>query len=201
MNRSALIIIIFLALTALIGWQYFWPTFEKVSGLREDLMDWGGKLEEARNLSQKLAALKQKYEAMPEEIARIIQALPSQDDIPGLLVQLEQLAAQNGLILNNVSFETPEKAGAGGSAAGGVNANLTSKKTSLPAGVKTLEIKLSLTGPQGSFSAFLPAIEKNLRIMDVSEISFGAGSSDTVSETAVDTSRDFSLSLITYYRN
>src|SRR3989339_1617169 len=104
MNRPIVIIIIFIALTALVAWQYFMPIFDKVSELRGDLKTWQGKLNETQALSRKLEFLKNKYNTMSDEIERVNQAVPKGEDIPGLLVQLEQLASQNGLILNSVSF-------------------------------------------------------------------------------------------------
>ena len=62
MNRPIVIIIIFIALTALVAWQYFMPIFDKVSELRGDLKTWQGKLNETQALSRKLEFLKNKAE-------------------------------------------------------------------------------------------------------------------------------------------
>jgi len=213
MNKPILIIVIFTALTGLVSWQYFMPVFDKVSGLREDLATWQGKLDETQALSKKLETLKKKYNSMPEEVERVAQAIPAKDDIPGLLVQLEQLASQNGLILNTVSFTLPEtkkskkaqqivnEDGEAISTASGTGST-GAQKTSLPAGVKTLAVDMSLTGTQSSFKTFLLAVEENLRIMDVSSIGFSAkGSSDSTGGSSGNSGEDFKVSLNTYFRN
>lgn len=205
MNKQGLIIIIFIALTALIAWQYFMPAFDKVSGLREDLKTWQGKLDDTQVLGRKLESLKKKYNTMSDEIERVNQAVPKGEDIPGLLVQLEQLASQNGLILNNVTFTIPEVKKAK------KTVSAVSEQGALPvsslvvsAGTKILAVDLSLTGTQNSFKVFLSAIEENLRIMDVAAIGFAGKGSSGESKTSSgneSASQDFKISLNTYFRD
>lgn len=209
MNKPTIIILILILLTALITWQYFMPAFDKVSGLREELKIWQKKLEETQILSQKLEDLKKKYNTMSDEIERMNQALPKGEDVPGLLVQLEQLASQNGLILNNISFAVAQVKKAktttivsedsallapatdfSGSTAQG---SLSSSET------KILTIDLSLTGAQNSFKTFLLAIEANLRIMDVATISFANKGSSGKSDNEL-AEQDFKISLNTYFQ-
>jgi len=214
MNKPIIIIIVFVALTALVTWQYFMPVFDKVSSLREDLKAWQGKLDDTQALSRKLESLKKKYDTMSDEIERVSQAVPAGEDTPGLLVQLEQLASQNGLILNNVSFavqdtkkakkttvvtgEGPLPVSSTGTASGALP---TAQKSAMPAGVKIMTVDLSLSGAQNSFKAFLSALEDNLRIMDVTTIDFaGKGSSSEVGTSSGSSSQDFKISLDTYFR-
>ncbi len=200
MNKPAIIIIIFIALTALVAWQYFMPAFDKVSGLRDELKTWQGKLDDTQALSRKLESLKKKYDTMSNEIARVNQAVPKGEDVPGLLVQLEQLASQNGLILNNVTFTVAEAKKAKKTAAVAEEETLPASSLAVSAvpttAQKILAVDLSLTGAQGSFKTFLSAIEANLRIMDVATISF-AGKGSSGNESA---SQDFKISLNTYFR-
>lgn len=217
MNKPTIIIIIFVALTALVAWQYFMPVFDKVSSLRGDLKTWQGSLADAQALSQKLVALNKKYDTMSDEIERVNQAVPIGEDTPGLLVQLEQLASQNGLLLGSISF-TPvdtkkakktttvvaeEGALPTSSMTSSVGGAAATSKSTTPAGVKILAVDLSLTGSQSSFNTFLSTIEENLRIMDVETIGFAGKSSGSSSESSASSesaSQDFKVSLNTYYR-
>ncbi len=181
MNRQILTTIVFIAIIIFFVWQYFLPTFDTVSALRAEAKTWQAKLDDTQNLSRKLAELKKKYVSLASEVDRVNQAITEQQDLPGLLVQLENLASQNGLILNNIAF-------------GDSNDQKNKKPASLAAGVKTLSIDLSLNGSQNSLKAFLGSIESNLRIMDVSAISFNEP------DASVTSGQDFSLSLSAYYR-
>ena len=204
MNRPIVIIIIFIALTALVAWQYFMPIFDKVSELRGDLKTWQGKLNETQALSRKLEFLKNKYNTMSDEIERVNQAVPKGEDIPGLLVQLEQLASQNGLILNSVSFAMADSKKAKkttvvaeNSLSAATGALSSTLKSSVPVGTKILTVDLSLAGIHNSFRTFLSAIEENLRIMDVATINFSGKTSGLSPESS---NQDFKISLNVYFR-
>lgn len=203
MNKPTIIIIVFITLAALVVWQYFMPALDKVLVLREDLKLWQGKLGETQVLSQKLETLKQKYEAMSDQVDRVNQALPKGIDTPGLLVQMEQLASQNGLILNDVTLTMPvvpkAKKATVLSEDGTAVPVATPKavqKSALPAGVKNVIVNLSLSGSQDSFGTFLSALEENLRIMDIVKIDF----SEKGSLESVQASKDFKISFNTYFR-
>ena len=184
MNKQVILCSILIIVAAWVGWQYLMPTFDKVASLREEQSVWQKKLSETQDLSKKLETLRKKYNSMITESEKIAQAIPLKEDLPGLLVQLEELTSQNGLILDNVNFSTEAA---------------DTRKTA--ASVKSLAVNLSLSGGQTSFKDFLKAIENNLRIMDVSSFSIKG---QTSFESAVSgpgaSSEGFKLSLITYFR-
>ncbi|MBU3901343.1 type 4a pilus biogenesis protein PilO [Patescibacteria group bacterium] len=182
MNKQALTIIILIALTALIGWQYFLPAARETSWLRDELKSWQAKLSDAQNLSRKLDELKKKYETMDTEAERMEQAITKKDDLPGLIVQLEELSSRNGLILSGVTFNAAD------------DKDKKSKKVvALAEGVKVLAVDLNLNGSQASLIAFLKAVEANLRLMDVTLVSFGE------QETGASTGQELKVSLNTYF--
>ncbi len=181
MNKQLFIFAIIILVIALVAWQFFWPAFQAVLQSRDDLNSVQAKLDEARSLNQKLADLKKKYQNLDQEIQRVSDALPQGQDISALLVQLEAVTSQNGLILNSVDFSLP--------------ALSSSAPSATPAGqVKTINIGLSLSGNYDSLKNFLKATEKSLRIMDISAINFGAASSEAAGLAT------FTVSLTTYYR-
>jgi len=199
MSKPILIIAVLIILTVLVGWQYFLPVFSKVSGLRGELKIWQAKLEDTQALSRKLESLKNKYNTMTDEAERVSQSIPKGEDLPGLLVQLEQLASQAGLILNSVNFTVPEvkktKAPALTTQSGTSSvspAAVSTKKNE----AKKLSVEVSLSGTQDSLKYFLSSVEENLRIMDV--MSFGLTSKGSLSELTM--SQTFAVSLITYFR-
>lgn len=181
MNKQALIIIIFIGITAFAAWQYFLPSFNEALDLRQALQTWQAKLNDTQSLSKKLEELNKKYENIAEPAGRVAQAVPQKEDIPGLLVQLEALSSQNGLILDSVTFSSP--------------GDKKDKKTQISnEEVKILTADLNLSGSQNSLMNFLKAMEANLRIMDVAAISFGAP------ETGAASGQNFGVSLNVYYR-
>ncbi len=203
MNKQSLIIIIFIAIIAWVVWQNFMPAFDNVSGLREEQKTWQGKLDNTQALSRKLEELKKKYDNMANEADKVAQAVTKREDFPGLLVQLEELSSQNGLILESVTFDVVDikknnqavvsdnSLGNGTVVAQSVGGSKNSQEISE---LKILAVNLNLNGSQNSLKTFLQAIEANLRIMDVSAISFGA------QDFGASLGQDFKVSLNTYFR-
>lgn len=208
MNKQLFIFLIIILAIALLIWQFFWPAFTVVSQTREELRAWQDKLSQAQSLNEKLAGLKKKYQNLEKEVQRVADALPKNQDIPALLVQLEAMTSQNGLILNSVAFsfpETPKKKSAAGSqepslaaspaAASTPSLSQSSSAAALPPNVKIVGIELNLSGNYNSLKNFLKAVENSLRIMDVTAVDFG--SSGTGGSETMPT---FTVGLETYYR-
>ncbi len=182
-KRGSILIILLLAL-GLFVWRLFWPTFGQVYSLFQERNLWQTKLEQANDLSRKLGILQQEYSANEEEMNKIKTAVPMNEDTPALLVQLEALASQNGLILNSVNFLTPE------------NQKKNNAQAIPSAAVKTTRVDLSLSGSYGSFKNFIKAVENNLRIMDINFI--GLGSQETSVSAGLGLT-DFKVSMNVYY--
>ena len=126
-----------------------------------------------------LAELISRYQQInTNDLSRINQALPQGKDIAGLLVQLQNLAENNGLLLASVSVSDPTEPMAGKNG---------------KAEIKQLSVNLSLIGSQNNIyrqlKEFLDSLETNLRLFDVSAVYFTPGSPA------------FSVNLITYYLN
>ena len=126
-----------------------------------------------------LAELISRYQQInTNDLSRINQALPQGKDIAGLLVQLQNLAENNGLLLASVSVSDPTEPMAGKNG---------------KAEIQQLSVNLSLIGSQNNIyrqlKEFLDSLETNLRLFDVSAVYFTPGSPA------------FSVNLTTYYLN
>ena len=179
MNRQVILLIVFIAIITFVVWQYFLPAFNEVSLLRQDAADWREKLASTQELSKKLSELKIKYENLSDEAEKVAQAITQGEDLPGLLVQLEDLSSRSGLVFGDVAFSSPD---------------YKKNKQTVAAGSKTLIVDISLSGSQGSLMSFLKSIEENLRIMDVTAINFGE------QEIGGYIAQNFKISLNAYYR-
>lgn len=97
-----------------------------------------------------------------EDIIKLNFALPKLEDIPGLFVQLENLARLSGFNLLSADISAVE--------------NVRDRNREL-AGIKKQNIAITVEG--GNYSAFknlLKEIELNLRLLDVNSINFTSGS-------------------------
>jgi Tfp pilus assembly protein PilO len=187
------ILLIVLAAVLLVGYFLVWPAFQEMMLGRDDLAAWQQKLAQAQESKKKLGELETKYQSVQDEEDRILQALPPSEDIPGLLIQMEALASQNGLIMNSLNFIYPPSDTGARVNVSETEESIAATGSSLPAGVKVLSVNLNLNGNYSSLKNFLKAAENNLRLTDVSKISFSQ--TDTGSESGI-----LTIGLSVYYK-
>lgn len=117
------------------------------------------KQQELKNLEkqwQSYKELKEEYKTNQAAFEKLGIALPEEEDIPGLLVQLENLARQSGLQPLSLRLEE-------------------GKEAKIP-GVSELRIVFSVGGgTYPLFKRFLAAVEENLRLIDVLNVNFSLG--------------------------
>lgn len=129
------------------------------------------RLETLTGQNQKELALKQEkitqlkniktdYEGLGESAKKIVDALPTKADLPGIFIQLENLAVKNNLLLNSLDIANQEAAE-------------KEDSTVRAAGLNKLSITISVSGGDYfSLKKYLADIENNLRIFDVKSLAY-----------------------------
>lgn len=165
------------------------PSYKKLAFLRNEVDRHQDILEEKREILSKVNQLAKDYNSHKDEIKRIYYVLPSDQDIPNLIVQFEALALENGLILETLDFT--EKAAARTVARRGAAAiDEQSLKN-----YNILEVSLSIGGTYEAFKGFLKALEYNVRLMDIQSISFSSSEGEVGSPIFT-----FDIELEVYYQ-
>lgn len=113
------------------------------------------------HLSQ-LKELAENYSGLSAgDIIKVEKILPREEDIPGVLAQLEKLAVDNGFNILSLDINS-------------VQSLSRDKQQSL---VKKLSLSLAIEGGDyASLKLFLDQLENNLRLFDVESLNFTAGS-------------------------
>ena len=107
-----------------------------------------------------LKNIKTDYEGLGESAKKIIEALPTKTDLPGIFIQLENLATKNNLLLNSLDIANQE-------------AVEKKEATVRVAGLNKLSITISVSGGDYfSMKKYLADIENNLRIFDVKSLAY-----------------------------
>ena len=167
----------------LIGWAFFWPTWQITANQRAEFKEWQEKMAQAQEVWGKIKAQSGNF-GSDETQGKILDALPSGEDEAGLLVQLEALSSQNGLILSSVGFFSEENA-----------VSVAGQTAAAASAAKEMKISLVLAGDFPEFRNFLQAAEKNLRLLDLVSASFSSEQG-----TGEGAWRDeFNVDLKTYY--
>lgn len=229
-NLSLIIIVVILAVIGL-GFYFLKPQYDAFKKVQGDLSEEKGNLENQKTNLENIKGLLKNYEVVKENLQSLSLALPSEKDIPNLLVQLESLATENGVLMESVSYseeqeekgqkgekKTPEvKAKSIGPAAGEEEMGTAGEggasqgETAAPSkGYATLQVDLSLAAHYSSFMQYLEDVQRNLRFLDVTSVSFDIteGSEQSTSTSGEEgegelsfeeKTFDFSVTLRTYY--
>ena len=130
-----------------------------------------------KKLTENLNRLISQYNERVNDFSSLGKAVPVGQNIPEILVILETLASENGLIFSGVDFRS---------------------QNSKIAGIKALSMDIRLKGSYPAFQKYVGAMEKSLRLFDVTNISFN-GISPGQSQTNPN-NLDFNLLVNAYYQ-
>jgi len=148
-------------------------------------------LESLRQEDREINKLLSDYQNIQSSDLKLLEAvLPTNVDLPNLIVQLNTLANDNGLSLSSFSFidsaDKDKKESAKSSDTG--QSSVAPKVENAPKELRKVDISLSLTGGDyHSLKSFVSETESNLRLLDIVSLNFnpkGGG---------------FSVNLLTYY--
>ncbi|OGF87205.1 hypothetical protein A3B19_03140 [Candidatus Giovannonibacteria bacterium RIFCSPLOWO2_01_FULL_46_32] len=183
--KVALTIIFLAAAVGLIFWAAR-PIWNDVLGLRAEIgviEDTLARLHELEGLRDELLNA---YNSIPRsKVERLYDLLPQKPDSGNILVALERIARDRGVRLRRVDFIKDSQAAAPQTAG---PARIAVKEE---AAANTISYSFTLSASYESFRSFLAALEKNLRVADVTDISFTGGSSNLF---------EFTLKAKSYYQ-
>lgn len=179
MQKSSLISLFVLVLGLFLVFVFILPAWNKTGALNNEKTSKGRQLEDSRSIVVSIDELSAKYKKAKTDLDKLSLAIPSEQQLPELLIQFEDMIKSNSMIVNNVEF-TDE----------GVS---TSNELLSSGNVKTIRTKLAIEGSYSNFKNLLKDIEHDIRLMDITAISFSRGGA------AGDSSMKFDVVLDTYY--
>lgn len=145
---------------------YVVPTAKTITQLRNEATEYNTILTNARKLEETRDELLKRLNALsPEDRSRLETMLPGSPENVAFILEASALAEQNGVTLQNVKVvdsSNDRRTATPGQA----------QATTDPYGVVTLE--LTMIGQYPSFTNFLRTLERSLRVVDVTGITFVA---------------------------
>ena len=149
---------LFLIGIAAAGWLFLvQPEWVLMRSLRQDVAGVRALRDEIEGLIAKRDELYQEYQAIPpKDVARLMAVAPEDPKTLGMIVTLESLANQSGVTLKQVEFSSPGGGGMGADAGA----------------FRTIPVSLSIDGTYDGFLLFLKNIERNARLIDVTDFAF-----------------------------
>lgn len=160
--RSITSILLFLGGIALIFWTAK-PLWQEISSLQQERNVVSGTLSDLKNLENVRDDLLSKYNSIAKsDLEKLNQILPQSSDTGGALVSLERIAQDRGIRLKKVEFKTDVD-------------NKVKVIQSPNSMFNTLDLSFIISSSYDLFKSFLDAIERNSRIIDITNISFSVG--------------------------
>lgn len=162
---------------------FFFYTEDKYAEIKQaklDIIDYEEALKQSRDILDKREVLLEKYKAFKkEDLDNLKKLLPDHIDNVQLILDLNNIAKKYGMTLKTIKVETgPDSAFESGNQTG---------KTAF--GAITVSFKVS--SDYETFVSFLQDVEKSLRIVDVTDLTFTSPDKTT--------NYDFGITIKTYW--
>lgn len=171
-----LIIVLLIGAGGAVLQVYVRPGWDTITERRVEIATVEDAITKTQDVIRLRDELVSKYNAVSQsDIERVRAFLPAGSDITGMLIDIDSLAKSAGVKLGSIGFQE---------AAGGATP---------VAGLETLALSIGVTGSYEAFQLFLEALERNLRLMDVVDISLGSGGGEK-------DEYQFTLRVRTYYQ-
>jgi len=142
------------------------PGVENILNIRKEIDAEKQVFSDNQALSQKVEGLVGVYKNNKESIDKMDNILPPNVDIPDLIVQLEALVFEQGLILDKLEVKIPTEETASSRA----EAARTGQVAAAVQKYKIVNIELGFTGDYSALKNFLKATEENMRLIDIDSI-------------------------------
>lgn len=172
------LISIFLILTSIgVFFGYLNPTYGGVTGnvdlkeqsireLKEEQGRYVDALNKTKEIEQARTGLLEQFALIPANgRERLERLLPDHIDSVRLIIDVNNIAAQYGMTLKNISLDKPDTA----------TASETSNDLGPSTGrFKAVGLKFSVEGSYDNFRSFVRDLEQSLRLVDIDTISFSS---------------------------
>ena len=160
--RSIISMLLFLGGIALIFWVAK-PLWEEISILRIERGGVYNTFSELRSLQETRDNLLSTYNSISKsDLEKLNQVMPQGTDTGGILVSLEKIAQDRSVRLRRAEFKIDQDNGTKAIQASNSMFN-------------TIDLSFVVSAGYESFKSFLNALEKNSRVIDVTNISFSVG--------------------------
>ncbi len=170
------------------------PIYSEIEALQKEGEAYEQALQNSANLQKERDRLTTKLNSFnPEDLAKLEKMLPDTVDNIKLILEIQQQASNQGIVVKNVQFEPKqfldqEDTNATSTTATGAKpASTTSttqpvRRTATSANenpdFEMFELQFSVEGSYKDFVAFMQLMERSLRLIDIKSITFTPGTSE-----------------------
>lgn len=137
-------------LAIVVFWITGMPLWDNIALLNDSVIEKRGAFSERETILKNIDVIHKQYQDRSSDVGKISSVIPNKKSPAELVSSLETIAKQSGLQLVEITMGGAKKEGQE---------------------LQTTSIELGLTGSYESFTAFLDLVEKNIRLLDIFEVS------------------------------
>ncbi len=190
-----LIPVILIGISVALFFTYTNPLYGEISQLREQMDSYNHALDNSKALENERDKLTQKFNSITSDnLDKLKKLLPENVDNIRLILEIEKIATPYGMALKDVRYSNNDAVSSTpATVQGGTLATASSKNY----GVWNLQF--STSGTYNNFLKFIKDLESNLRIVDISSVSFNSDSGTGGVGTSSTGVYQYQISIKTYW--
>lgn len=171
---------------------YTRPTYTEVQTMRAQSTEYDEALDKAQEMQRLKQSLLARFNALnPNDVDRLHKLLPDHVDNVRLILDLDSLAGNYGLGVENVIVDNPET-DSGSRTASGLIGSQSQEYDSLG-------LQFTTRGTYENFSKFLTDLEASLRIVDLEQLKIERDAAPAGKEASGEPTYRFDLAIRTYW--
>lgn len=158
------------------------PIYDEASTLKIEADKYNEALANAKILQAERDRLTEKFNSFQaEDLARLQKIVPDSVDNIKLILEIQEVAQERGILVKNVEFEPEqflEEDPAAKEEAAKKQANLRRPGAASNLDYEIFDLEFSIEGKYSAYVEFMKLLERSLRVVDVRAITFTPGTSE-----------------------
>ena len=152
------------------------PRYQEVKDLRAETAKYDEALQRSKELLNLRDDLLSKYNTFSKSnLDRVEHLLPTNIDNVHLILEVNNIASNNDLMVRNISIQkSGDQAQKNSEKNGSINPSSSSERK-----YNAVDLNFSITASYGAFREFIKDLEQSLRLIDITSISFTANDRDS----------------------
>lgn len=152
------------------------PLYSDVGVLRTEVSTYNQALDSSKELDQERDKLTKKYNDIGDNVDKIQKFLPDNVDNIRLILEIGHIAQPYGMVLKDVKYNASTDTASQAAAPNGIQGGIVKEENK---DYGTWDLEFSTTGSYENFLNFTRDLQSNLRIVDISSISFSSTDNGT----------------------
>lgn len=193
---------LFIIITVVGFFWYIQPTYADINDLQDEIGQYDTALSQVSQLQTQLNdKLQQRDAVTSQQLDRLDRIVPSTIDTVRFLIELDRIAAQHGMSVQDVSFSgAPQQFGGSGSGSASGAAESGGDQEGID--LNTLEASFSVAGSYTDIQNLLRDLEAASRLMDVVSFSLSTPEGSEESDSGLDNENNtYEIRIQTYWSN